>query len=328
MKKLNVFQPFGIASTGLYDWCGKASRNKKTAEVLKDFMSKDPGATDWSSMGLICPLEEDKPVHDLDGAARVMCFQFNERILPGSVRDEKLRDEVKRITEKQGFAMNKKQFAEVKEDLEHKLLPKAFIRRTQVAVMVYPRHIFIFTASMKKVEDILAKLASLAMMRKVEFEPHTMDLSTKVTVGHVLTEAVRSGSIEESPEEDASFIPLNAGVFKGADKRAVRIKNRDMDSKEVMDLLDNGYSASELFMDMRDGADESTLTFTLTDRFIFKAIKLSDVQMSSQGLTEDDKHGFWWLLAKTYTQLVMQIMYALNEGGEDGEPTTEQEDEL
>lgn len=315
MKKLNAFIPYALGSTGMYDWCGKAAKSDKTLGVIEQFMARDPGATDWGSMGLTFPIEDGRPVHDLDGTARVLCYQFNERILPGSVRDEKLRDEIKRISTAEDRVLNKKEYAQIKEDVEYALLPKAFIRRSLVPVLVFPQYLLIFTTSFKKAEAVMLSMMILASTRKIEFEVNTIETSN--SIGHFLGQMARDGESPGGDNDDDGylFFTKDAGVFKGADKRAIRIKDRDISSCEVHDILGQpGYVVSELLMRFDDVESvEEVLSFVLTDRFVVKAIKLSDVYVGDYSADADDKHVTTWLMAKTSLLLLTQILACLNE---------------
>lgn len=314
MKKLNAFTPYALGSSAFYDWCGKAAKSKpeRILEILQPFLAVDPGATDWSSVGLVSPIEKDRPVHNLDGTACMLMFQFNERILPASVRDEKVSAEFQRLIEKEGRELNKKEYAQIKEDVEMAMLPKAFIRRSLVPVMVFKDHLMIFTTSAKKCETVITRLGVVANTRNFDYAVKAID--TRCSIGFWLREMAVDGDFE--PEQSTIvFTALNSAKFKGADKRTITIRDRDISHHEVQDILkQDGYGVTELKMDMWDSAsDDDMLTFTFTDRFVFKGIKLSDVTMTRLSGDTDDKHATAWLHAKTYKELLDEVVLRMNE---------------
>jgi len=313
--KIKAFTPYALASTAFYDWCGKAAKSNKTAGVIGHFLAVDPHATEWSSMGLTSPVEEGSPVHDLDGTARLLMYQFNERILPGAVRDEILVLRAAELAEREGGKLNRKQYAILKEDVETELLPKAFIRRSLVPVLVYPGHLLICTTSGSKCDKILAHLMRLTDTRKVEFPVDVYD--TIGTTGSLIGRIARAGVEYLGDDDEICFQAGTSMVIKGSDKRTIRIKDRSVISEDIAPLLKDGdYMVTELGVTL-EVLDEPIAEFTLASNMVFKGIKLSGV--TSAGVTDDDTHATGWLLAKTFLTMVNDTLKAMNEGAEDGE---------
>lgn len=313
MIKLNAFTPYALSSSAFYDWCVKAAKSKpeRILEILQPFLAVDPGATDWSSVGLVNPIEKDRPVHNLDGTACMLMFQFNERILPASVRDEKVSAEFQRLIEKEGRELNKKEYAQIKEDVEMALLPKAFIRRSLVPVMVFKDCLMIFTTSAKKCETVITRLGVIANTRNFEYAVNAIE--TQCSIGFWLREMVVDGDYEPD-SSDIVFGALDYAKFKGQDKRTITIRERDIAHHEVQDILkEDGYGVTELKMDVIDLSGEELLTYTFTDRFVFKGIRLSDMTMTRLSGDTDDRHATAWLHAKTYRELLNEIVLRLNE---------------
>jgi DNA recombination-dependent growth factor C len=314
-KLIKAFMPFAIGPA-LYEWCGKATKNPaRTAEVIEYFVAKDPGDHDWSSIGMVAPVEEGSYVHDLDGAARLVMIQFAERKLPASVRDDAVKVRYKELAEKEGRPLNKKEFAQLREDVESSLLPQAFIIRKAVAVFVFKDRLLIGTSSASQAEKILVFISRLCNTRNVPWE--FIDIKTTNTPGHLLGQVARNGVEYIDDDDSMKFAAGNAAVFKGEDKRAIRVKDRDLSSDEVQKIMTSGsYNVTELAMSLVV-IDDVTATFTLTDKFILKAIKLSDVTVSSISGDTVDQHAMYWLLAKTFASILSAITSALNEGESD-----------
>jgi recombination associated protein RdgC len=300
LSKIKAFIPFELETAGLYEWCGIAAKSKRTAEVIAHFIAKDPAATAWSSMGLTEPVEEGAFVHDLDGTARMLMYQFNDRMLPAAVRDEKLGQRYTEFGEKEGRPPNKKEFAQMREDVETDLLPRAFIKRTTIPVMVFKDVVLVCTSSATKAEKVMSHLGSLAAVRKIKCElkvdPAFLEIDT------LLMNVARIGTVSDVDEE--SDFALSAGssvVFKGEDKRAVRIKDREVMSEEVQTLSNSGgYRVVELGVALDDvDAGHEVGVFTLNSQFVFKGIKLSNVTLAGIGHDKADVHATYWLYAKT-----------------------------
>ena len=69
----------------------------KPATAIEDYEVTDPTAGDWRRVGLCEPMKGEGFIVDLQGAGKLMAVQFNERILPGRVRDEQLAKEVVKV---------------------------------------------------------------------------------------------------------------------------------------------------------------------------------------------------------------------------------------
>jgi DNA recombination-dependent growth factor C len=326
-KLIKAFMPYAI-NAALFEWCGKAAKSDKTASVIEHFIAKDPGDHEWSNMGLIAPLEAGRIVHDLDGLARMLMFQFSERKLPASVRDEEVDKRYKDMSIREGRPLNKKEFAQLRDDVESALLPQAFITRKMVPVLVFKDRIFICTSSVSMAEKIFGHLARMCDTRKIAFV--FGEIETVATPGFLLGQIARNG-VEYVNEDDGEndAIALHAGaaaVFQGEDKRAIRVKNRDLSSEELQQVMSTGtYATTELSITLKVGGDE-ICTFTLTDKFIFKGVKLSDVTMAGIGTDADDLHATYWLLAKELSNVVSSVTDALNEGQADESKADEAEE--
>jgi recombination associated protein RdgC len=320
-KLIKAFTPF-TSTAALFDWCGRAARNPdKTAPVIELFIARDPGESEWTNLGLIEPLEKGSYVHDLDGTARVLKFQFSERKLPASVRDEEVNKRYRELTEKEGRALNKKEFAQLREDVEISLLPKAFITRKIVPVLVFKDRVLVCSSSATQVERVLVQMARLADARKVDWQ--FGEIPTGSTPGYLLGQIAREGLVYTDDEDSTKLEAGEAAVFKGEDKRAIRVKDRDLASEEIQKISTSGsYSATELALRLRV-IDEETAAFTLTDKLVFKAIKLSDITVSGIGDDVDDLHATYWLYATTLNTILANVLYALQA---DADETSDDDD--
>ena len=315
-KLIKAFIPFG-SNAVLYDWCGRAARNpEKTAEAIGHFIARDPAATEWTNLGLVEPLEEGRYVHDLEGKARMLKLQFSERKLPASVRDEKLNERYRELCEKEGRKLNKKEFAQLREDVEASLLPQAFIMRSIVPVFVFKDRLLICTSSASKAEKVLGHLVRLTQARNVAWSFN--EIATATTPGHLLGRVARENLIYADEDESVRLEAGLSAVFKGEDKRAIRVKDRDLAADEIQKVITSGsYSTTELAMQMRV-VDEVLAAFTMTDKLIFKGVRMSYTTVASVGADKDDLHATYWLFATTLHTILSHVVTALNEG-EDGD---------
>lgn len=318
MKAIKAFTPYNLKSDAFHAWCKKAAKSSKTADVLQFFLSKDPASHAWGNLGLSAPIDDGIFVHDLDGAAYLLTYCFNDRILPGAVRDEKLLARISAIAEKEGREVTKKEYAQTRDEVEAELLPIAFIRRAYVPVLVYPERILICTTSAKKCESIIANLQAIMTVRKIDCE--IWNIWTEDDIAATLKKAVLEGVIET---ENCSLAASDSAVFKGADKRTLRVKDRDVSHTDIQNaLIEGAYGVTELRFDWGDEHNDGMAAFTLTDKLIIKGIKLAEtVEMKSA----EDTHATMFICAKQFNRMMIDVIEAL--GGESDTPPDSTDDE-
>jgi len=313
-KQIKAFIP-RTCNQAFYDWSGRAAKNPEgAAGVMAEFISPEPRPDQWGTYGFVAPLEEGRYVHDLDGKARLLMVQFNERKLPASVRDEAVKKRYDELSNEQGRKLTKKEFAELKEDVEASLLPKAFVTRSRVPVLVFKGRLLICTSSAKKAESILILMMRFAEVRGMKWDVGHFE--GKVSMNYLLGNIVLNGT-------EGMLDAGQAVKFKGEDKRVVQVKDRDIMSSEVQKVAELGtYSVIELALTARDADSADPMaTFVVTDKLIFKGIKLTDATLVGVGHDAADLHATYWLLAKVCEDILREVESQLSEGeaGDDEE---------
>lgn len=297
----------------------------------QEHAATDPSGGEWRRLGLVPAIKGEELIIDLDGAGKVMAVQFNERILPGKVRDEKLQAEAARLEALQGRKVGKKEYAQLREQVEFDLLPKAFIRRTVVPVLFYKHDMgtqimLVCTSSQKRADDAVGVLLGVFGIDMMPWK-----IETESSVSGVLTTLATNGQfhpeIEESPDH---FAVLNSAVIKGADKQTIRIKDKPVESQDVQDLLaGEGQVVHELALawcDDNPGAEEPDLTFVATSNLAFKR---AETIVKATNATEDF-YGFAVICLKTYRDMLahfFDLCGGIKERPASGESTNGSEDD-
>ena len=325
IKNIKAFMPFAV-NDALHKWCGRAVKSSDAArDAVQHFIARDPGPNEWSNLGLADVMPgEDSIVHDLDGAGYLFMYRWAERKLPASVRDEELKKRYDALVEKEGRALNKKEFAQLREDVEISLLPKAFIVPKTIPVIVTRNRLFVCTSSASMCDKIMTHLVRLCEARKVKLD--WSDLATDVSPSSMLTRIARDGRVTVDLEDGSSIVPGKSAVFKGDNKNVVRIKDRDLAYEELQPIIHDGvYAATELALALYINDSELAMTFTFTDKFIFKGIKLGDVMMAGSSIDPADLHATYWLFAKEIERVLDAVMTVYLDGQDD---KSSDEDEL
>lgn len=303
-----------------YTWLSQYMAGMYAEEEIEPYMARDPSGQSWRAIGIGRTLDEEIG-RDLDGVGALMGVQFNERVLPGNVRDNLMKAKVAKLEAQTGKKVSKKEYAQLRDEAESDLLPKAFIRRTTVPVMlVAPDLLLICSSSPKKCDDIVYVISRMFNdLAKRELKVYPFDCNTEL--GTWLNGVARD-TADQPSSGDLYFLSTNAAVLKGENKRTIRIKDRDIESGEIQALLKEDYQVKELGLTLTDD-DGPALNFSVNDQYVFKGAAIPDVQATR---LKDDSHGYAVLCAQTYRLVLKNLFDAL--GGLKPLPTEEDDDEI
>ena len=271
---------------------------------LEEHTIADPTAGQWRTIGLI--KSGEGYCHELDGAGYVLNVGFNDRNLPAAVINEKLVERMLDVEKRQGYKVGRKQIAELKDEVVNELLPKAFIKRSTVPVIITRAFnrtlILVFTGSPKKFDD------TMAFMNQVfagweSYRPAIMQVNNSITDN--LNRIAR--------EQDSDYFQVaDAATLKGADKRTVRIKNAEIDSGEFQALLnDTTYDVQELSLFQINDDGDLTCAFSVNDALIFKRVVIPDTSIDTHCRGDEaelDLHAYSYLVARVYSDLVTRFV--------------------
>ena len=254
-------------------------------DELENCRASDPTGGQWSRVGLIEPIPLESMIVDLQGSGFLMAIQINDRILPAKVRDEETQKRADRLADTMGRKLGKKEYAQLRDEVEMEMLPKAFIKRSKIMVAVLEQKgmafMLAFTSSMKKAETAFLVIKSAlcsqeeAPIEGVEMRAFPIMMEGNVT--EVLTTLAMDGC-SNSDDHDGLMLHTDKNiVIKSVeDKRTVRIKDRSVEAFDVQGLLKNdGYKAVEL--GLTHGVDDDERMFcTTTDKLIFKGCVVAE----------------------------------------------------
>jgi recombination associated protein RdgC len=295
----------------------------KPAGPLEDYAVTDPSAGDWRRVGLAPAFPGEDFIVDLQGAAKIMAIQFNERILPGKVRDEQLAKEVAKVEQRDGRKISKKEYAQLREQVEFDLLPKAFIRRTVVPIIfirydVGQQFMLICTSSAKRADDCAELLQGVFP----ELRPTSLTVQSDVS-SRLRTLAV-AGFLLDDSERETGFFSHDSIALKGNEKKAIRVKDKPVDDGDVQTLLKNTeYNVIEMGVGYSNKPHEDgfDLTFVVNEHLIFKRIVTEGVKAS---LIKEDLYAYTVMCAGLYKQMLLRFIEAF--GGIAG--ASNEDDEL
>ena len=215
------------------------------------------------------------PLVESVGGQWLMRLVVEHRLLPGSVVQRRLGEEAARIEQETGRKPGRRQRTELKEQIVHALLPRAFTQQATVTVWLDPKHrlLMLDATAASRIDQVLSALVDA--VPGLAARP----LRTAASPATVMTEWLRTG------EPPAAFAidrecELKAGDATGA---VVRYLRHPLDADEVGRHLGAGKLATRLALTWH-----GRVSFVLTDALQLRRIAFLDGVFESAGADRDD----------------------------------------
>ncbi len=282
--------------------------------------SEDPSGGQWRTLGF-APISTNEYWIDVQGAGKLCLVQLNERILPGAVQKEKIVERLASIELREGRKVNKKEYASIRDDVAMELLPKAFIRRKLIPVLFRGDRVYVFSSSAKLCDDVTGLLVGTIN------DPAVLVMAQLGTCVESAPAAVLTAMAKENSGADFSesyrFEATFGAVLKGADKKAIRIKDVDINGHDVHSLLEQDYTVVQLDVAWFDGENSGAVaTLTINERLVITKLVLEGIKGVDVKASAADKADAFistaWLVATTLGAIVNTLIESM--GGLRKEP--------
>lgn len=262
-----------------------------------------------STYGFVAPFGkgEDAPLVHISQDFMLIAARKEDRILPGSVVRDALKEKVDEIEAEQMRKVYKKERDQLKDEIIQAFLPRAFIRRSSTFAAIAPKQglILVNAASPKRAEDLLSTLREA--VGSLPLRP----LSVKIAPTATMTEWVKNQSAAEH------FTVLDECELRDTqeDGGIVRCKRQDLASDEIQLHLTSGKQVTQLSLAWQD-----KLSFVLDDKMIIKRLRFEDLlqdQAEQDGGEEalGQLDASFTLMMLTFGEFLPQLFEAL--GGEE-----------
>jgi recombination associated protein RdgC len=283
------------------------------AQALETALAAKPArpcaSQELSTYGFIAPFGkgEDAPLVHVSQDFMLIAARKEDRILPGSVVRDALKEKVEEIEAEQMRKVYKKERDQLKDEIIQAFLPRAFIRRSATFAAIAPKLglILVNTASPKRAEDLLSTLREAIGSLPVR------PLTVKVAPTATLTDWVKTQQAAEH------FTVLDECELRDTqeDGGIIRCKRQDLTSEEIQLHLSAGKQVTQLSLAWQD-----KLSFVLDDKTIIKRLRFEDLlQDQAEQDGGDDALGqqdaSFTLMMLTFGEFLPQLFEAL--GGEE-----------
>ena len=241
----------------------------QNAEDLHQELEKKPftpcSATQRESMGWVPPLGKDTTsLTHASGNYILMSMARQERLLPAAVIKETLQEKVDEIELKEDRKVSSREKKDLREDIEHELLPRAFKRTSRIDAWIDPVNgwLILNTPSAPRAEAFTKLLRTTLGSLPVKLP------ESEVAPATAMTEWINSGKLP------APFVLGLECELKnqGDDKGVASFRQHDLGADEVQSSLQSGKYASKLAIEW-----DEKISFVLSEDLQIKKLKFLDV---------------------------------------------------
>ncbi|CAE6950336.1 DNA recombination-dependent growth factor C [Ectopseudomonas oleovorans] len=283
------------------------------AEALEVALGSKPArpceSQELTTYGFATPLGkgDNAPlVHAVEGML-LISTRKQERILPGSVVRDALKEKVDEIEETQMRKVYKKERDQLKDEIVQAFLPRAFIRKSSTFAAIDPVAglIYVDASSPKRAEDLLSTLREA--IGSLPVRPVTVKIAPTAT----LTDWLKQQKAAEG------FFVLDQALLRDthAEGGSIAAKHQDLTSEEIQLHLSAGKQATQLAL-----AWQEKLSFVIDDKLQIKRLRFEDLltDQAAQDGGDDalsQQSASFFLMMRTFREFVPELLTAL--GGEE-----------
>lgn len=277
-----------------------------TTEYMEECLSKhlfSPlSALQESTFGWIPPFRDaDILVENIAGKLFVSA-QIQEKLLPASVINDHLTEQLDQIELDEGRRPVKKEREQLKEEIRTKLLPKAFHKTKQISAWIDPRNgwMVVNAASEKTADDFTSNLRDALGSLSI------VPLASNVSGADILTEWYQEPASRPAGTELEADMEL--ALLQDPTVKA-RYKNLDLNAPEIKLSLESGMRICQLAATLEDHCQ-----FIINEKFQIKRLKYQD-KLIEQAQDSDDPRSDVLLMSDTLTQLIALLKEQLKDSG-------------
>ncbi|TDK23882.1 recombination-associated protein RdgC [Luteimonas aestuarii] len=248
----------------------------KLDELLADHPLKPVGALEMSSRGFVSPFgREGEALSHRIGDTIWVTVGGEDRLLPSAVVNDLLAKKLAEMEEKQGRKPGGRMRKQMKDDLVHELLPRAFVRPSRIDALIDLKLgvCAVDTSSRKSGEAVVSEI------RHAMGSFPALPLNSEVAPRNVLTGWVAGEALPEGlslGEECELKDPMDGGAV-------VKCQHQELQSDEIAKHLEAGKQVTRLALTLDDH-----VSFVLGEDLVVRKFKLLDGAVDQLESTERD----------------------------------------
>lgn len=223
------------------------------------------GSHDLIGMGWDSPLgrQSEALVHEA-GGCQMICARQEDKLLPAAVVNEIVEEKIDQIQQEEGRKVARRERSELKDEVFHQLLPKAFSRHTRQFTMIDKQQgwIVVDAASANRAEALMSLLRDT--LGSLPVKP----LEVATSPSYVMTEWLKR------PSQNADFTLLDSCELQDRSDEAsiLRCKGQDLSADEILAHIDAGKQVVKLAVEW-----DERLSCTIDEDMSIKRLKFLDL---------------------------------------------------
>ncbi|MDX1705616.1 recombination-associated protein RdgC [Pseudidiomarina sp.] len=239
-------------------------------QALSAYQFTPCGRQELASFGWTSPFGQQSEVlyHQI-GDNYLFCARKEEKVLPSSVVNAQLDEQLQQIESEQGRRVAGKEKQALKEDLVHRLLPQAFTRfkLTWGMISLKQRIVVVDASAGNRAEDFLGLMRS--SFGSLPVKPLFNEQPSEVYFTEWLRASQVPGDFEFGTEVELRDTDDEGGI--------VRCRQHDLTSTEIDTHLQHGKQATKLGLEWRE-----RISFVLEHDLAVKRFKATDMLLDEQ----------------------------------------------
>ena len=240
----------------------------KALELLEDRLSEHPlkpvGPLELGSRGFVPPLGSEGTLmtHRL-GPHTWVTLGRQDRLLPASVVNEALAHKLAEIEAKEGRKLGGKARKQLKDDLIHEMLPKAFVKGTRISASIDSANGFVAVdaSSKKAAEGVLSEIRHA--MGSFPAVPVNAEVSARAVMTSWLTGAALPEGLVLGDECELKD-PVDGGA-------AVKASRQELTADEITKHVETGKQVTRIALVLNE-----RVSFVFGEDLIVRKLKLLD----------------------------------------------------
>ncbi|WP_439126073.1 MAG: recombination-associated protein RdgC (plasmid) [Pseudomonas rhizophila] len=278
-------------------------------QALRTKVAKLPESQVLQTVGFLAPNSKnpDAPLAHVVEGVFLVALRMYERILPPAVVTDAVAEKVEEIELSQLRKVYKKEKDQIKDEITQAFLPRAFIKKatTYAAIDLKQSLIYVNTSSPKSAEALLSTLREV--LGSLPVRPVAVKIAPTATY---------TSWIKTEKAADDFYVLSNCRLNDiSEDGGEIQVKNQDLTSDEIKQLLDSGKIVSQINLAYKD-----LLSFTVNDKLAIQGLRFESLlhEKAVQDGGDDADSQFdasFLLMMATLNEAVPALLTAL--GGED-----------
>lgn len=234
-------------------------------EQLQGQAFRSCGSHEASTLGWVSPLgrRSEKLAHEIAGWMMI-CARQEERLLPAAVVTESLEEKIAAIESEEGRRVARRERTELRDDIIHQLMPKAFVRTTRTFAMIDRQQgwILVDVPGSNKAEAIVS------LLRETLGSLQARPIEVEISPTQVMTDWL------QQPTKYPDFVLMDSCELRDMDEEGgtIRCRGQDLASDEIQAHLAAGKQVSKLAVTW-----DERLSFVLEADLAIKRIKFLDI---------------------------------------------------